>query len=71
MLICGALLDLAPFVQFKKCEKHPWRSVTLVKLKTPPWVFLTFFKSYKWYQILQSIMYILGKIMDIYVSNGW
>ena len=25
--ICGALPDLVPFVQFKKCEKHPWRSV--------------------------------------------
>ena len=26
-LICGALRDLVPFVQFKKREKHPWRSV--------------------------------------------
>ena len=25
--ICGALRDLVPFVQFKKREKHPWRSV--------------------------------------------
>ena len=25
--ICGALHDLVPFVQFKKHEKHPWRSV--------------------------------------------
>ena len=25
--ICGALRDLVPFVQFKKCEKYPWRSV--------------------------------------------
>ena len=24
---CGALRDLVPFVQFKKREKHPWRSV--------------------------------------------
>ena len=44
--------DLAPFVQFKKREKHPWKRVTLVELKakawnftknnTPPWVFFTF-----------------------------
>ena len=27
--ICNTLHDLAPFVQFKKREKHPWRSVTL------------------------------------------
>ena len=24
--------DLVPFAQFKKPEKHPWRSVTLTKL---------------------------------------
>ena len=30
--ICGALHDLVPFVQFKKREKHPWRSVNFVKL---------------------------------------
>ena len=26
--VCGALRDLVPFAQFKKCEKHPWRNVT-------------------------------------------
>ena len=25
--ICGALRDLVPFVQLKKREKDPWRSV--------------------------------------------
>ena len=25
---CGALDDLVPFIQFKRREKHPWRSVT-------------------------------------------
>ena len=31
----------------------------LVKLQanTPPWVFFTFFKLYKWYQIVQRITY--------------
>ena len=24
--ICDALRDLVQYVQFKKCEKHPWRS---------------------------------------------
>ena len=47
------LIDLVPFVQFKKREKHPWRSVN-----TPPWVFFTFFKLYKWYQIAQRITYV-------------
>ena len=29
--ICGALRDLVPCAQFKKREKHPWRSVTFIK----------------------------------------
>ena len=28
-LIYDALRDLLAFAQFKKCEKHPWKSVTL------------------------------------------
>ena len=28
----NALRDLVPFVQFKKREKHPWRSVTFKKV---------------------------------------
>ena len=30
--ICGALCNLLPFVQFKKREKHPWRSVAFSKV---------------------------------------
>ena len=30
--VCDALRDLVPFVQFKKREKHPWRSVTFSKV---------------------------------------
>ena len=30
--ISNALRDLIPFVQFKKREKHPWRSVTFSKV---------------------------------------
>ena len=36
--LSDSLRDLVPFVQFKKREKHPWRSVTF------RWVFFTFFK---------------------------
>ena len=28
---CDAMRNLVPFVQFKKREKHPWRSVTFSK----------------------------------------
>ena len=34
--IRDALRDLVLFVQFKKREKHPWRSVILVKLQAYP-----------------------------------
>ena len=47
LLICGALHDLVPPVQFKKREKHPWRSVTFSN--TPSWMFFTFFKLCTWY----------------------
>ena len=30
--ICDVLGNLVPFVQFKKCEKHPWRSATFSKV---------------------------------------
>ena len=33
MNICDALRDSVPFVQFKKCEKHPWTSITFSKAK--------------------------------------
>ena len=48
---CDSLCDLVPFVQFKKREKYPWRSVTFTKtlLKiTLLQVSFTIFKSYKW-----------------------
>ena len=61
------LRDLVPFVQFKKREKHPWRNVTFNKVADlnftksdiPPWVFFTFFKLYKWYQITHYISNLL------------
>ena len=49
----GCVARFGTFAQFKKCEKHPWRSVTV----SPPWVFYMFFKLYKWYQIAQCITF--------------
>ena len=31
-IICDALHDLVPFLQFKKREKHPWWSATFIKV---------------------------------------
>ena len=66
---CDALRDLVPFVQFKKRESTHGGVLILVKLQTSacnftksntsPWVFFTFFKLYKWYQIAQRITIIL------------
>ena len=60
--ICDALRDLVPFLQFKKREKHTWRSATFSKVagnvtksNTPPWVLFTFFKLYEWYQMSVSL----------------
>ena len=30
--ICDVLLDLVPFVQFKKRKEHPWESATFSKV---------------------------------------
>ena len=55
---CDALHDLVSFVQFKEREKSPWRSVAFIKVvNTPSWVFFTFFKLCKWYQIAERITY--------------
>ena len=34
--LCGALRDLVPFAQFRKRQKHTWRSVTLVNCRLKP-----------------------------------
>ena len=55
-VLSDALCNWVPFVQFMKREKHPWRSVTFsTNSNTPPWVFFTFFKLHRWYQIAQRI----------------
>ena len=44
----GALRDLVPFVQFKKREKHQWRSVTFSRLKPATLLKVTFFHGCFW-----------------------
>ena len=64
--VCDALRDLVPFVQLKKRERCPWEVLLLVKLllvklwlKPVTLVFFTFFKLCKWYQIAQSITFLV------------
>ena len=66
-----ALSDLVPFVQFKKREntdrgvlifaKLQASACNFTKINTPPWVFFTFLKLYKWYQIAQRITNIFAQ----------
>ena len=55
-----ALHDLEPFLHFKKRNKHPRGGVlfllnsqtsawSFTKSNTPPWMFFTFLKLYKWH----------------------
>ena len=67
MSTCYVVSDLLPFLQLKKSDKHPWRSVTF-RSNTPGWVFFTFFRLYKWYQIGQSISYLLYDMISYFFS---
>ena len=58
IFICDALRSLVPFVQFKNVKNtHGGVLLLFTKGSTPPWVFYTFFKLYKWYQIARNIPY--------------
>ena len=74
---------IVPFVQFEKREKHPWRIVTLSKLKAdvcnctksnvPPWVFFTFlnFKNFVKLRKTSQIYNVeLGKAFYIDIGFG-
>ena len=64
--MCDALCDLCHLYNLKKTIKKPMEVLLLVKLQastrnftksnTPPWVFFTFSKLYKWYQIAQNVI---------------
>ena len=43
------------FAEWKIPKKSICEACNFTKSSTPPWVFFTFFKLYKWYQIAQNI----------------
>ena len=52
---------MVPFIQYKKRDKHPWKSFNVsTKINTPPWVFFTFLKLCKRYQIAQRTTFSLS-----------
>ena len=62
--IWDALHDLVPSVQFKKREKHCNFSLN----NTALWVFSRFFRFYKWYQIVQSVTYVITSLLCVIKS---
>ena len=44
-IICDVLRDLIHYVQFKKREKHPWKSATFLKVTLPHGFFSRFLNS--------------------------
>ena len=66
------LRDLVPFVQFWKLEKQPrLLACNFAKSNTPPSVFCTFFKLYKWYQMVQHITYTYEYHFGISSLQNW
>ena len=41
----------------EECYFLSAEACNFTKSKTPPWVFFTFLKLYKWYQIAQSVSF--------------
>ena len=55
------------FVQFKKCEKHPWRSVTV----SPPWVFYMFFESRNASHLISDSIFAKSNITDVWLGVNY
>ena len=53
-MICHALRDSVPFLQFEKREKHPWMSVTFSEVsgqKPATLLKVTLLQGYRSYQV--------------------
>ena len=70
---CAIRYHLNNFKNVKNTHRRMLISVKLqveacnfTKINIPPWVFFTFFKLYKWYQIAQRITYVShGKLLSM------
>ena len=80
--IWNALHDFLPFAQINKRENtHGWvlllvklqaEACNFTKSETPPWIFFTFLKLYKWNQIAQRITWSGFEVgfLSSHVSNS-
>ena len=67
--VCDVFRALVPFVQLKKREKHPWRSVTfkpatLLKVTLLHWCFLRFLNCTNGTKSRNATHIVLDKIFE-------
>ena len=68
--ICGALRDLVPFAQFKKREKHPWKSVNFSKVASfKPATLLKLTLPHGYFSLTQSLRRIY--LLQLKIHNKW
>ena len=56
LMLCPICYHLYHLKNVTNTIEECYLACNFTKSNTPPWVFLTFFKLYKWYQIAQSLM---------------
>ena len=65
-ILMSVLRDLVPFAQFK-CEKHPWRSVTFIKVAGFP----TFGLNTEYLSLLSPNAGKSATLLKVTLLHGW
>ena len=70
MMLCAIWDHLYNLKNMKNIHREVLLSAcNFTKSNTPPWVFFTFLKLYKWYQIAQRITHILPYLYSFFPFN--
>ena len=70
MMLCTIWYHLYSLNKIR--QKHPWRTVTfIIKIFISLWVFFTFSKLYKWYQIVQRVTYLFRSFLPRVTPQIW
>ena len=74
-LICDTLHDLIPFVQFKKRDKHSWRTVTFskvagLKVTLLLWCFSRFLNCTNSSKSRKTSIYVIRRYYNVYTQEG-
>ena len=71
MIRCAISYHLYNLKNVKNTHGEVLISCNFAKINTPPWVFFTFFKLCKWYQIAQRTTFVLILIRRMQKSNSF